>query len=238
MATALLLSGFKKGLFDAAIVVKRTSGYKAEAIIAESADDILNARGTKYSRVKMMSKIGELVEKGKRKIAFVGTPCEIRTGRKIQQQLLAKYPDLEVTIVGLFCFESFDYDKLKEETRKLLGVDLDKAEKTQIHKGKFIVTIDGKDYAAKVKEFHDSIQGGCAYCNDFVGRLSDISVGSVGSAEGYSTVIVRSEKGKKLLENVDFVKGDLDKEEVIKLAGFKKKRAKTNFAPIIDGKPK
>jgi coenzyme F420-reducing hydrogenase beta subunit len=238
MATALLLSGFKKGLFDAAIVVKRTSGYKPEAIIVESTDDILNARGTKYSRVKMMSKIGELVENGKRKIALVGTPCEIRTGRKIQQQLLKKYPDLEITIVGLFCFEAFDYDKLKEETKKLLGVDLDKAEKTQIHKGKFIVTIDGKDYAAKVKEFHNAIQGGCAYCNDFVGRLSDISVGSVGSPEGYSTVIVRSEKGKKLLENVDFVKGDLNKEEVIKLAGFKKKRAETNFAPIIDGKPK
>lgn len=238
MATALLLSGFKKGLFDAAIVVKRTSGYKAEAIIAESADDILNARGTKYSRVKMMSKVGELVENGKRKIAIVGTPCEIRTVRKIQQQLLTKYPDLEVTIVGLFCFEAFDYDKLKEATTKLLGVDLDKAEKTQIHKGKFIVTIDGKDYSAKVKEFHDAIQGGCAYCNDFVGWLSDVSVGSVGSPEGYSTVIVRSEKGKKLLENADFVKGDINKEEIIKLAGFKKKRAETNFAPIIEGLPK
>ena len=237
MATALLLSGFKKGLFDAAIVVKRTMGYKAEAIIAESADDILNARCTKYSRVKMMSKVGEMVENGKRKIAIVGTPCEIRTGRKIQQQLLTKYPDLEVTIVGLFCFEAFDYDKLKEETTKLLGVDLDKAEKTQIHKGKFIVTVDGKDYSAKIKLFNSALQGGCAYCNDFVGWLSDVSVGSVGSPEGYSTVIVRSEKGKKLLENVDFVKGDVNKEEVIKLAGFKKKRAETNFAPIIDGKP-
>ena len=238
MATALLLSGFEKGLFDAAIVVKRTVGYKAEAVIAESAEDILNARGTKYSRVKMMSKVGELVKKGKRKIAIVGTPCEVRTGRKIQQQLLTEYPDLEITIVGLFCFEAFDYDKLKEQTAKLLGVDFDKAEKTQIHKGKFIVTVDGKDYSAKVKEFNSAIQGGCAYCNDFVGRLSDVSVGSVGSAEGYSTVIVRSEKGKKLLENVDFAKGDVNKEEVIKLATFKKKRAKKNFAPIIEGAKK
>ncbi len=238
MATALLLSGFKKGLFDAAIVVKRTVGYKAEAIIAESAEEILNASGTKYSRVKMMSKVGELVEKGKRKIALVGTPCEIRTGRKIQQQLLSEYPNLEISIVGLFCFEAFDYDKLKEETARLLGVDLDKAEKTQIHKGKFIVTIDGKKYSAKVKKFHNAIQGGCAYCNDFVGRISDISVGSVGSNEGYSTVIVRSDKGKKLLENVDFVKGDVNKDEIIKLADFKKKRAEKNFAPIIEGAQK
>jgi coenzyme F420-reducing hydrogenase beta subunit len=238
MATALLLSGFKNGLFDAAIVVKRTVGYKAEAIIAESADDILNARGTKYSRVKMMSKVGELVEKGKRKIAIVGTACEVRTARKIQQQLLSKYPDLEITIVGLFCFEAFDYDKLKQKTKALMSIDLDKAEKTQIHKGKFIVTIDGKEYSAKIKEFNKAIQGGCAYCNDFVGRLSDVSVGSVGSDEGYSTVIVRSEKGKKLLENVDFVKGDVNKEEIIKLAGFKKKRAEKNFAPIIEGAQK
>ena len=238
MATALLLSGFERGLFDAAIVVKRTVGYKAEAIIAESAEEILNARGTKYSRVKMMSKVGELVEKGKRKIAIVGTPCEVRTARKIQQQLLSEYPFLEITIVGLFCFEAFDYDKLKEETARLLGVDLDKAEKTQIHKGKFIVQIDGKEHSAKVKKFHNAIQGGCAYCNDFVGRLSDVSVGSVGSDEGYSTVIVRSDKGKKLLQNVDFVKGDVNKEEIIKLAGFKKKRAEKNFAPIIEGTQK
>ena len=235
MATALLLSGFENGLFDAAIVVKRTVGYKAEAIIAESADEILNARGTKYSRVHMMSKIGELVENGKRKIAFVGTSCEIRTGRKIQQQLLSKYPDLEITIVGLFCFEAFDYDKLKEETHRLLGVDLDKAEKTQIQKGKFIVQVDGKEYSAKVKNFHDAIQGGCAYCNDFAGRIADVSVGSVGSGDGYSTVIVRSDAGKKLLENVDFIKGDVNKEEIIKLATFKKKRADKNFFPIIEG---
>jgi coenzyme F420-reducing hydrogenase beta subunit len=236
MATALLLSGFRNGLFDAAIVVKRTIGYKAEAVIAETEEEILQAKGTKYSRVKMMSTVGKLVEKGKRRIAIIGTPCEVRTARKIQQQLLNNFPDLEITIVGLFCFEAFDYNKLKEETKRFLGVDLDKAEKTQIQKGKFIVKIDGKEYSVKVKEFHDAIQGGCAYCNDFVAWLSDVSVGSVGSSEGFSTIIVRSDIGKKLLENVDFIKDVVNINDVKKLADFKKKRAEKNFAPIIQGK--
>ena len=235
MATALLLSGFKKDLFNAAIVVKRTLGYKAEAIIAETADEILNARGTKYSRVKMMSKIGELVEKGHKKIAIVGTPCEVRTARRIQQQLLTKYPDLKIIIIGLFCFEAFDYEKLKKETKNILDVDLDRAEKTQIQKGKFIVQIEGKEYSAKVKEFHNAIQGGCAFCNDFVGRLSDISVGSVGSEDGYSTLIIRSKIGKELLEKTHFIKGAVKKEDITKLAIFKKKRAEKNFNPIIQG---
>lgn len=237
MATALLLSGFKKGLFDAAIVVRRSIGYEAEAIIAESADDILAAKGTKYSRVKMMSKIGELVDNGKRKIALVGTPCEIRTGRKIQHQLLKKYPDLELTIVGLFCFEAFDYEKLKDATQRILAVDIDRAEKTQIHKGKFIVQIDGNEYSAKIKEFSDAIQGGCSYCNDFVGRIADVSVGSVGSPVGYSTVIVRSDRGKKLVENVEFTRADVNQDEITKLVTFKKKRAEKYFEPIILGKP-
>ena len=120
MATAILISGFRKNLFEVAIVVRRSNGYQAEAVIAETEEDILNAKGTKYSRVKMMSKIGDLVEKGHRKIAFVGTPCEIRCGRKIQQQLLSKYPNLEILIIGLFCFEAFDYNKLKDTTKKLL----------------------------------------------------------------------------------------------------------------------
>jgi coenzyme F420 hydrogenase subunit beta len=235
MATALLLSGFERGLFDAAIVVKRTVGYRAEAIIAENSDEILNARGTKYSRVKMMSKVGALVEKGKRKIAIVGTPCEVRTGRRIQQQLLLEFPSLMITIVGLFCFEAFDYEKLKEETKRVLGVDLDKAEKTQIQKGRFIVQIDGEEHSARVRKFHNAIQGGCAFCNDFVSRIADVSVGSVGSADGYSTVIVRSEIGQKLVDKLDFDKGDVDKEAITKLVILKQKRAKKNFAPIIRG---
>jgi coenzyme F420 hydrogenase subunit beta len=139
--------------------------------------------------------------------------------------------------VGLFCFEAFDYAKLKEATMRILCVDLDQAEKTQIQKGKFIVQIDGNEHSAKVKEFHDAVQGGCGYCNDFVGRIADVSVGSVGSNEGFSTVVVRSNSGKKLLENLDFIKSNVNKEEIIKLVTFKKKRADKNFASIINGKP-
>jgi len=234
VVTALLLSSFKSGLFDAAIVVKRTIGYKAEAIIAENEAEILNARGTKYSRVKMMSKIGELIERGKRKIAIVGTPCEVRTARKIQLQLEKKYPDLKIIIIGLFCFEAFDYEKLKTETKRILNVDLDKAEKTQIQKGKFIVQIKGIDYSSKIRDFNKAIQAGCAYCGDFAANLADVSVGSVGSDSGYSTIIVRSTIGANLVKNLNLTTGDVRKEEIIKLATFKKKRAKKNFAPIIE----
>jgi F420H2:quinone oxidoreductase subunit F len=228
VATALLVSGMQKGLFDAAIVVKRTEGYKSEAYVAESVDDIVKASGTKYMRVRLMSKLGELVAKGKRKIAIVGTPCEIRAARRIQQQLIMDCPDLELTMIGLFCFEDFSYPILKTEIQRLLNVDLDKAEKTQITKGKFLVYVEGKEYSIPVKELSAAVDNGCLSCPDFANRLADVSVGSVGSGDGRSTVIVRSAIGEKLIEGLDLNKGEVKKEEVAKLAALKKKRADSN----------
>ena len=48
----------------------------------------------------------------------------------------------------------------------------------------------------------------------------------MGSDEGYSTVIVRSDIGKKLVESLALAKGKVDKDEVTKLSILKEKRAK------------
>jgi coenzyme F420 hydrogenase subunit beta len=228
VATALLTSGMQKGMLDAAIVVKRTDGYWAEAVIAENVDTLMAARGTKYLRVSLVSKLGDLIANGKRKIAIVGMACEVRSVRRIQPVLIREYPDLELTIIGLFCYECFDYNKLKEETTRLLSVNLDNAEKTQIQKGKYIVTVDGKENSVSVKKLNSAVEERCIHCPDFTAKYSDISVGSVGSDKGYSTIIIRSDVGKKLFESLDLTKEKADKEEVTKLSIRKEERAKQN----------
>jgi bidirectional [NiFe] hydrogenase diaphorase subunit len=237
VATAILISGMRKGMFDSAIVVHRTEGYQAEATVAENINEIINAKGTKYLRVKMMSLLSDLITKGKRKIALVGTACEVRAARKIQQSFLNNFPDLQLVIIGLFCFESFDYGKLKDETHKLMGIDLDSSEKTHIHRGKFIATSKGKEYSVPVKDLGAAQSKGCDFCDDFTSKYADISVGSVGSSEGYSTVIVRSEIGKALLENIELETREVNKDEILRLCYLKKKRARKNFAKILEPEP-
>lgn len=233
VVTALLLSGLERGFFDKAVVVKRVSGYKAEAFIAENADDIIAARGTEYLRVKIVPKIRELISEGYRKIAVVGTPCQARAARKIQQTLQQEYPDLDMTIIGLFCYEAFNYEKLKEEIKRLMDVDLDFSEKTQIHGGKFIAAVNGQIYSCEVNKLSKAIENGCLYCSDFPALFADISVGAAGSDEGFSTVILRTEKGKKLFENADLTLGHVKVDEIVKQAALKKNRARENFAPLI-----
>jgi coenzyme F420 hydrogenase subunit beta len=227
VVTSMLVWGLQRDLFDSAVVVQRTQGYRAEAVTAEAVCDVLNAKGTTYLRVNTVSKLKELVEAGKRRIAMVGTPCQVQAARRMQSALLKRYPGLELTLVGLFCYEAFSFERLKDSVMRLLSVDLDAADKTQIREGRFTVRVQGKESSVSVNELKGAVEKGCPRCSDFTAKYADVSVGSVGSDEGYSTVMVRSPVGRRLVENLDLTRGEVRRDEIIRLAASKKKRAST-----------
>ena len=236
MVTAILLRGMEVGLLDAAVVALQDDRYGARAILAEDADSIMRARGTKYVRISVIPPLLEALEKGRKKIAVVGTPCQIRVARCLQRQgYFARFLDAEIFLLGLFCFESFNYGRLESHMARLFGLDMNKADKVQIARGKFFVQAEGREHSCRVAELHELVREGCDYCGDLVSRLADVSIGSVGSPEGFSTVIVRSLHGEKLLEGLEFERQEVRREDILKLAAMKKKNAQANFAPILAG---
>ncbi len=237
MVTAILLQGMEAGLLDAAVVVKADKRYGAAAFLAEDADSILEARGTKYVRISVAPPLMEALQKGRKKVAVVGTPCQIRVVRCLQRAgyFSRRFPDAEIYLIGLFCFESFDYGRLKSHIAGLFNLDLDKAGKVQIARGKFLIQAEGREHSCRVSELHELVREGCDYCGDLVSRLADVSIGSVGSPEGFSTVVVRSLRGEKLLVGLAFESQEVRREDVARLAAMKKKNAETNFAPILAG---
>jgi coenzyme F420 hydrogenase subunit beta len=233
VVSALLVKGLEKGIFDAAVVVRRGEGYSARAVVAANESEVLAAKGTKYLKVNVTQKLRELISQGKKRIAIVCTPCEAKAVRKIQPTFKN---DCEITIIGLFCFEAFNSAKLKEEVKTRLAVDLDEAQKTEVRQGKFTVLIDGKEYSCRVKDLDNAAEKVCHFCGDFTAQSADISVGSVGSKKGYSTVIVRSKAGDNLIKNLVATKESVDKPEIVRLAKFKRERAEKNLASL--NKPK
>jgi coenzyme F420-reducing hydrogenase beta subunit len=225
MVSAFLIWGMRKGVFDTAIVVRNKENGDAEAVVAHGVDDVVRAKGTKYFRVNIASKLKELLDQGSSKIAVVCTPCQVRAVRKIQEPLNQKSLNFKLTVIGLFCFEAFNYARLESEIKKLLGVDLNKVEKSQIRKGKFTISEREKEYSCKVSALHKAVEKGCFNCKDFSAQLADIAVGSVGSQQGYSTVIVRTEEGKMLLRDLKIEKTGVEETEIKKLSKIKRERA-------------
>ncbi len=229
VASTMLAAGLESGVFDTVVIVSRGEGYSAQVKVTHNAAEVLDSAGTVYLKANVTKKLREMVMHGTKKIALVCTPCEAKIARRIQQTLEGK---CQITILGLFCYEAFDKDQLKKSTEVQLGIDLDKAQKTQVRKGKFSAFLDGKEFSCNLKDISSASEKSCHFCDDFTSRFADLSVGSVGSKEGYSTVIVRSAAGENLVKLLVVEKKAADLEEIRRIAKFKKNRAKNNFAAL------
>ena len=129
------------------------------------------------------------------RIAMVGTPCEIMAASKLQH-----YTDSPIDVkLGLFCMENFSY-KYFENLLEEYDLKMDDIEKFQIDKGFVFLLLKTKE-TVKIPLSVDKriIRKNCNICVELTSETSDISVGSIGSDDGWSTVIIRTEKGEEIV---------------------------------------
>jgi coenzyme F420 hydrogenase subunit beta len=109
----------------------------------------------------------------------------------------------EILAIGLFCMESFHYDGLIRKYFPERGIDVNSVTSFRIKKGRFIASgPDGELLKVKLRELDEYVRGSCKLCTDFAAEFADISVGDVGSEDGWSTVLVRTELGEKVVERL------------------------------------
>lgn len=237
--STLLLFALEKGYADGAIVADRNKEWETFAGVVKGKEELARAAGTKYLKTPTIETVGkalrgefEEAEKfGKiRKLAVVGTGCQTTGARKLFTSLFKEVEGVEPTIIGLFCFENFPYECLKNKIEELFGVDIREIVKTDITAGKFIITTkNGEVMKKSVKLFDECINDACNMCTNFTSTFADISVGSIGTAQGWSTVITRTQEGWELLEKAQEegyleITSEVDVEEIKRIASFKYKK--------------
>jgi coenzyme F420 hydrogenase subunit beta len=233
VVTAFLKYLLENKKIDGAIVVGDEC-WKPVSLIVQNAEDLLKTSKSKYtvSTLDALRKAGEM---GLEKVAVVGLPCQINGLRKLQyfpyhakhdpelgrDGKPVKLPKIEY-LIGLFCMEKFEYNSLKEVLSKY-GIDIKDVEKFDIKGRKLFVYVNGEKKEIDLKEIE--ICSGCKMCRDFDAELADVSIGSVGSPNGYSTIIIRTEKGEEIKNAVELKEG-VDIEAIDKLRKKKLKRFK------------
>ena len=133
------------------------------------------------------------------RIAFVGTPCQCRAINKMKF-LYIKPAHIIEYVISLFCFENFDYEKLMEVIRSKAKVEPSNIKKVNIKKNFFVSTKDNDLIKIDIKDLDDAVRSHCHKCDEFTGRFSDISIGASGAPDGYSMIIIRTEKGEELIK--------------------------------------
>ena len=199
--TTLLKTAFNQKLIDAALVVEESEKpLEPLPSLVENEADLLKSTGTKYSNAHVL-KILQNSKKYK-KIAIVGTPCTLNALKKISFYPLNRpfYDNITLKI-GLFCMESFDYENIIGILKSEFQKTPEQIKKMDINKGRFYIhDKKGDSFNIPIKNVKKYARFGCFLCDDLTSELSDISVGSIGSESGWSTVIVRTKKGTNLLQ--------------------------------------
>ena len=200
IATTLMVYALEQGIIDGTIVAGMGDRpWQPRPFVAMSREDILKARGTKYNISPQISWLKEATRSfGLDKVGVTGVCCQIQAVRKAQLYPInmRDVPDKIALTVGLFCMENFSYKSMQTIVEDHAGQSLSSVKKMEIGKGKYwVYTERGNVVTLPLKVTHKYEQPGCHVCLDYVSNLGDISTGSVGSPDGWSTVFVRTKVG-------------------------------------------
>ncbi|MDI6841791.1 coenzyme F420 hydrogenase subunit beta [Methanothermobacter wolfeii] len=243
IVTGLLAYALDERIIEGAVVAGPGEEFwKPQPMVAMTSDELKAAAGTKYTfspNVMMLKKA--VRQYGIEKLGTVAIPCQTMGIRKTQT-----YPfgvrflaDKIKLLVGIYCMENFPYTSLQTFICEKLGISMELVEKMDIGKGKFWVYTQDDVLTLPLKETHGYEQAGCKICKDYVAELADVSTGSVGSPDGWSTVITRTDAGDSIFKQaveaglfetkpIEEVKPGLGLLE--KLAAQKKEKAEKNIA--------
>ena len=201
IVTTLLKMAFQQDLIDGALVVTEgTEPLNPIPIFIDNQEELLKTAGTKYTNSPILKDFYKY--RGYKKIAVVGTPCIMKALKKTTYYPLNKpfYNNIAIKI-GLLCSESFDYAKISELLKDEFQSTPAEVKKMDINKGRFFIyNHDGAVYDIPIKKIKKYGRLGCFFCEDLTAVHTDISVGSIGSDAGWSTVFVRTKRGAEFFQ--------------------------------------
>jgi coenzyme F420 hydrogenase subunit beta len=265
VVTSLLLYLMDRNLINGALVSKKTGRFARKAIIARTPEELIEAAGSTFSGslhleelggkyttyTPILSTVKSLEKKYLQDVAVVGTPCQINAIRKMQclgiiPAHLIKYA------IGLFCIENFSFDDVaRMRLEKKLNLNLEDVVKLNI-KDDFIVTFaKGATIHVPLEEVHEVARAACSTCHDFSNEYADISVGGLGSPDGYTTTLLRTKLGTEVYDGAlrkgyiqektfeDVEEGRLEKTKMLaKIVSFarrKRMRAEKSLSKLAGG---
>jgi len=201
VVTALLSYALEKEIIDGAAVsgVSQDKPLYPVPRLVTTPEEVLECSGTRYTYSPNLLAFQEGINQNKKRLAFVGTPCQIHALRKIED-LLFKYVSPLQFAIGLLCTESFTYEGLMQKhIQGELGINLGDIEKINIKAKLLVTTKSGETKVIPLKEAKQYTRKSCTICKDFSAELADISVGGLGLS-GWTFTILRTEKGEELFD--------------------------------------
>jgi coenzyme F420 hydrogenase subunit beta len=201
--SALLVQAMKQGLIEAAVLTGNDESGPVP-ILATSPAEIVACASSKFGVAPTLAALNRATAAGLRRLGLVGMPCQVTALAKMRSNPLGRedFVDPVSLAIGLFCNWSLDQRALRAYLGGLLdlsrvkGMDIPPppANILRVDLGSEVIEIS-------LDEIRAFIPDTCGLCPDMTSEWADLSVGMYEGRPGWNTLLVRTAKGRALVES-------------------------------------
>ncbi len=233
--SALIYFAMKRGYLDGAVLTDRDGLLPVPRFITNP-EDVFTCASSKYTAAPTLSALNQGIRDGFKHLGIVATPCQALATALMRSNPLGdeEFVDPTGLVVGLLCTWALDFRSFEKFISKRLDitriVKMDipppPADKMELYMG------NGEIVEIPLDEVRQWVPKGCSYCIDMTAEFSDISIGVLEGRPDMNTLIARTERGQRIVEEARkegyLIISDIPKRNLDHLrwaAGNKKRRA-------------
>ena len=200
--SALVSFALQTGRIDAAVLTDREGLTPVPRLVTEPSE-VGKYATSKFTAAPTLAALNQGRRDGCSRMGVVGTPCQVTAVAQMRLNPLNKegFRDAVGLVVGLFCTWAVD-------TRKLTALLSERLDARGIHKMDMppppseIMVFDTGQGKVEIPldEIRPLVPAGCQICPDMTSEWADVSVGVMEGRPEWNTLIVRTEKGRELVE--------------------------------------
>jgi len=232
--SALMYFALQKGYIDGAALTDRKGLLPVPRFVTDP-KDVLACSASKYTAAPTLSAVNQAIKDGYRNIGLVGTPCQVLAAALMRSNPLHTddFTDPFGFVLGLFCtwaidfrlFEPFLSERIEIGQIRKIDIPPPPSEILEVFGN------NGTKLEISLGEIRELVPNGCSYCIDMTAEFSDLSVGVMEGRPDMNTLIIRTDRGKKIVAEAE-KEGYLtlsempeeNREHLIWAAGNKKRR--------------
>ena len=209
--TALVALALEEGFIDGAVLARSQGGLAPEGVLAETPEEVRACGGSSFQIPPTLAVLNRALQENRlRHIGVVGTPCTTLAVYKMRANPLPENDNHAENIgmvFGLFCGWGLDWEGLSALAAGHAGgapvrhMDIPPSKYHALE-----LRTDRETVSVNLDQVTPLIRSGCRYCTDMTAEFADLSVGGARSGDGWEVdkgwnqVIVRSEKGQRLMD--------------------------------------
>jgi coenzyme F420 hydrogenase subunit beta len=201
--SALVALALREGFIDSAVLTSSDERLRPSGEAVRDEAGVLACSGSNFAASPTLQKFNQEAASDAQSIGVVAIPCQVLALANMRVSPLEESNNIEKLklVVGLFCNWALwqeGFARLLEQ-KVQLG-EIIKMDAPPPPADVLEVSVGSKSVRVPLDEIRPFINKTCKFCIDLTAELTDVSVGAAEGVDGWNTLIVRSDAGRKLVD--------------------------------------